>query len=109
MKRFFLTLASILTLSLLIAQTQELPDLTISGESSFKPYLHKHSLLFDHSLVMGDSLPAFIPPAVSTNENRSESYTMQHRCYLQFEGNVDYGFNSFISYYPTSEVLNALT
>ena len=109
MKHFFLTLALVLTLPFLIAQTQELPDLTISSEGSFKPYLHKHSLLFYHSPDMGDSLPAFIPPAVPANGKRSESYTMQHRCYLQFEGNVDYGFNSFISYYPTSEVLNTLT
>lgn len=109
MKRTLLILTLALTLTLLFSQTQELPDLTVSGESSFKPFLYKRSLLFSPELNMGDSLPAFVPPGVPLQEKPKPIPAMQHRSYLQFEGNMDFGLNSFISYYPDSFILNALT
>ena len=109
MKRTLLIITLALTLSLLFSQTQELPDLTVSGESSFKPFLYKRSLLFSPELNMGDSLPAFVPPGVPLTEKPKPLSSMKHRSYLQFEGNMDFGVNSFISYYPDSSILNALT
>jgi len=109
MKRILLTFSLVVTLSLLVAQTQELPDITITGESSFKPYLYKRSLLFSPELNMGDSLPAFVPPGVPLQEKPKPLPAMKHRSYLQFEGNMDFGLNSFVSYYPDSSILNAFT
>ena len=96
MKRTLLILTLALTLSLLFSQTQELPDLTVSGESSFKPFLYKRSLLISPELNMGDSLPAFVPPGVPLPEKPKPIPTIKHRSYLQFEGNMDFGLNSFI-------------
>ena len=89
MKRTLIIIALALTLSLLFSQTQELPDLTVSGESSFKPFLYKRSLLFSPELNMGDSLPAFVPPGVPLTEKPKPLSSMKHRSYLQFEGNMD--------------------
>lgn len=109
MKRSIFTIALLIILEVLTAQVQEQPELLVTGENSFKPYLYRRSLLFSPLPDMGDSLPAFVPYVSPEPEKQTEVQTIKHRCYMQFEGNVDYGFNSFISYYPSSSLINALT
>ncbi|MDY0151602.1 MAG: hypothetical protein RBS43_04960 [Candidatus Cloacimonas sp.] len=100
MKQRLVIFSLVLFLGSLFAQTQTLPDMKISGESGIKAYLYKRSLMFSAVAALGDSLPAFVPSGKQFEVQAKASPYMKHRSYVQFEGNTDFGLNSFISFYP---------
>ncbi|GAB1366422.1 hypothetical protein MASR1M36_12930 [Candidatus Cloacimonadaceae bacterium] len=85
------------------AQTQELPDMRIIGESGVKAYLYKRALLFSPVYGVGDSLPAFLPNGVLRPIPKSPNKEMKHRSYLQLEVNSGLGAGSYFSLYPKSD------
>ncbi len=93
----------------LSAQTQTLPDLRISGESGIKAHLYKRSLLFSPMFDISDSLPVFIPNGLPNQEGKLQKKQLQHRSYLQLEGNSEVGANSFLSLYPKVQAINGIT
>jgi len=109
MKRVCFFIAANLLAILLSAQTQTLPDLRISGESGIKAHLYKRSLLFSPMFDISDSLPVFIPNGLPNREGKPEKKQLQHRSYLQLEGNTEVGVNSFLSLYPKVQAINGIT
>ncbi len=89
--------------SFVCAQTQELPDMRIIGESGVKAYLYKRALLFSPVYGVGDSLPAFVPNGILRPATTADRKEMKHRGYLQLEANSIFGASSYISVYPNSD------
>jgi hypothetical protein len=85
------------------AQTQELPDMRIIGESGVKAYLYKRALLFSPVYGVIDKLPAFLPSGVLRPIPKSPNKEMKHRSYLQLEVNSGLGASSYLSLYPKSD------
>lgn len=109
MKRLAWVGLLILLFTSLSGQTQTLPDLRITGESSLKAHLYKRSLLFSPLFDLSDSLPAFIPSGIPNEDPKPPRIQRKHKSYLQLEGNTGLGLNGFFSFYPSHTAFNGVS
>ncbi|MCK9310588.1 MAG: hypothetical protein M0P99_09980 [Candidatus Cloacimonetes bacterium] len=100
MKRIIVLTIGLLVLVALYAQTQNLPDISVKGESDIRTFLYKRALHLSPLVSLGDSLPSFIPAYTVVQSVKPNKIKDVNNGFFQFEANAGFGLDSFFSFYP---------
>jgi hypothetical protein len=109
MKRCVVTVLASIFLCSLLAQTQTLPEIRVSGESDIRAYLYKRSLLFSPLMSVQDSLPAIIPSGKVEHSKSTRPASIPKKGFLQLEANAGFGLNSYLSIYPQASSFHSIS
>lgn len=109
MRRLVCLVLLITTAYMLQAQTQNLPDIKVTGQSDLRAQLFKRVAVLNPMISKGDSLPSFVPSQSYEGRGSKNNSTSKVTGIAQLEINAAFGINSFVSLFPKESDLHSVT